>query len=203
MPPWSDVRTLAQSLGTGDDFVTFLDVLPLQRLAQSLIHMTRPTLEAIAELHDGAHVTLGAKDVLKDVLRSYYSRARLERQLGQKPLTVKEHNKTIRLPQGQHSSLMLPKDQGHFWLVQTRALGGSLGAVALEEVEGRQKHAQHMVLRALTPGIVEVTGQLQQSAVPSRPLLPGATHHGPQRARPKRVEQFCVVVIVEEMGDGP
>jgi len=202
MPPWSDVRTLAQSLGDGDDYVTFLDVLPLQRLAQSMMHMPEPTLLALVHLHDAPHVTLGAKELLRALLRGYSHRAQLERQLGHKVLGRQHHRQTLRLRVGQAAKMALSAPAQKRWQLQ---LAPAEAAASLQVEAGPQgkRHEQRFTLRALAPGVITLTGHLVAAPAASRMALPGPPQHGTRPEPQAGKHGLRLTVIIEADLEAP
>jgi hypothetical protein len=198
MPPWSDVRTFAQSLGDGDDYVTFLDVLPLQRLAQSMMHMPEPTLLALVHLHDAPHVTLGAKHVLQELLRGYSHRAQLERRLGLKTLGRQHHRQILRLQVGQTTQLALPAPMQKRWQLQL-APAEATAQLRLEVAPPSKRHEERFTLHALAPGVITLTGHLVSAPTTHRSVLPNPTQHGvrPQGQAGKHGLRLTVIVEAE------
>lgn len=202
MPPCSDVRTLARALGEGDDFVTFIDVLPLQRLARDLIHMPRATLEAIAQLHDASHVTLGAKDVLIEVLRSYHHRAQAERRLAQRPLGRGHAHKTIRLQVGQQATVALSCSPTESWQVTLHALGDGLGAAQVAQERHGRRPELVLQVTALQPGHLQLEAQRVAAPLRQRRQLPNAVPV-PEHKLPTQPPLFQLSIVVEDAEGEP
>jgi hypothetical protein len=202
MPPWSDVRTLAQSLGDGDDYVTFLDVLPLQRLAQSMMHMPEPTLLALVRLHDAPHVTLGAKEVLRALLQGYSHRAQLERQLGRKTLGRQHHRQVLRLRVGQQTLLVLSAPAHKGWQL-TLAPAEAEAWLQVALAPASKRHEQRFTLRALAPGVLTLTGQLLSAPPAASRALPHPTQHGPGSQGQASKHGLRLTLIVEADLDSP
>lgn len=198
MPPSSDVRALAESLAAGDDYLTFLDVLPLQRMAQSLIHMPRPTLDAIIELHDQPQLTLGAKEVLADLLRSYHARASHERDLGRKPLRLGQHNSTVRTGVGDALLVVLMRERGQQWRLQQRPLAGSSGSVEVHELQGAKATEQRLQLTGHSPGLIQWDAQISATGTP-HPVTPWHGSRKMPAPKSRRTPQdFRLIIVVEE-----
>lgn len=201
MPPWSDVRTLAQSLMDCDDYVTFLDVLPLQRLAHSLIYMPEPTLEALWQLHKAPQATLGAKDGLLQLLRNYHSRAQGQRALAQKTLRLSHDGQSVRLQVGQKATVVLLRPAHRVWHVQL--LGQNqmtlVGAPPISIVDGETPGRQEsqLVIEALAPGVGRLQAQLVGQGGPRNALQPARTHHGSKPSGTPAKDLFYLIVIVE------
>lgn len=196
MPPCSDVRALARALGEGDDDVTFIDVMPLQRLALALAHMPAATLEALVQLHDAPHVTLGAKDVLMGVLRSYQHRAQNERRLAERLLGQGQAHKTIRLRVGQQAIIALGCSRDETWQVSWQALGDSMGQIAVTSQRQPSRREEQLQVLAVAPGHVQVQAtKIVTSAARPAPWQ-SAVSKTERKTRDKR--PFFLNIVIEE-----
>lgn len=168
MSPWSDIRSHAEALSASNLYVTFVDVVPILRLAQTMVHLPDATLVALAQLHDGPGTTDGARALLQQLAHGYHTRVRQQRALGRRLVTSGDRGRSIRIAVGAGFVVALPLADGGPWTWAVLEAAAAAAPVAVEVAASPRRNVQRFAVHGLAPG----TCALQASqAEPTRRQL--------------------------------
>ncbi|MBI3179625.1 MAG: hypothetical protein HYZ27_08175 [Deltaproteobacteria bacterium] len=92
--------------------VSFYDSLVVARAARRLRELSDQDMAALLALHDHADTTDGGREILSDLLRSCAQRLTQERERAARPLTLDDHDATVRATAGTTLRLALPERRG-------------------------------------------------------------------------------------------
>lgn len=165
MPPWSDIRSHALALAAQGQYITFLDVLPMVRLAQTMVHLPDSTLAALTALHDGPGTTDGARALLTQLTRGYWARTHRQRALARKVITPSHQGRDIRVKVGDGFVVALPTPKNYAWHWSLVEGSPDAAPVSIEPATSRQAGSQRFAVHALAAG----TATLQAKQVAQTP----------------------------------
>jgi predicted secreted protein len=173
-----------------DGPVSFIDALALTR-ALSSYDPPDPTVAALIALHDAAHVTDGARQILASYLRQLAKRREQERRRCERPVTLADDAQTGRLRRGATLTLALDERRGAGFRWRLAGMTPAPACVTVQRLSPDPESASPGLAGEPIPPVAVFSAQAVRSGMTQLRFIEEGPPGGPAK---ERAFEFRLVV---------